>query len=72
MTPSRDLLRAVRAGRGRAAVRPRPSRFRFPCGHLDGWRAVSRRLRTSERAVWVRCRSCSVVALVVARAGTSG
>lgn len=75
MTPPRDLPRAVRAARdGRAMARRarrgrgRPSpRFRFPCGHVEGRSAVNRRLRITDRAAWVRCRSCNLVALVVAR-----
>ena len=70
MTPPR-ALRAARDGRA-IARRARPSpRFRFPCGHVDGRRAVNRRLRTTDRGVWVRCRSCNLVALVVARSGKS-
>lgn len=72
MTPPRDLPRAARDGGatpGRARRTLRAPRFRFPCGHVEGRRPVNRRLRTTDRAAWVRCRSCNLVALVVARAG---
>jgi hypothetical protein len=76
-----DLARALRTARRlRAAVRgPRrggdgggrrpPPRLRFPCGHVESRRAVNRRLRSTERAVWIACRRCNVVALALARPG---
>jgi len=41
--------------------------FRFPCGHVEGCVSVDRRTRGNGRAVWVRCRACNVIGLVVAR-----
>lgn len=43
--------------------------FRFPCGHVEGGGSVDRRMRVTERAVWVRCRACNVIGLLVARPG---
>ncbi len=41
--------------------------FRFPCGHVEGGDSVDRRMRVTERAVWVRCRACNLIGLIVAR-----
>lgn len=50
----------------RQTPRRRPaSALRFPCGHLEPERATKRRLRTAERAVWVRCLRCNVIAMAV-------
>ncbi len=43
--------------------------FRFPCGHVEGGGSVDRRMRVTERAVWVRCRACNVIGLLVERPG---
>jgi len=51
------------------AAKPQPSprpRLKFPCGHLETEAAVEKRTHASGRAVWVRCRSCNLVALAVA------
>ena len=49
----------------RRTVRRAPE-MKFPCGHLQNARAVGRRTRQTARAVWVACRRCNVIALVVA------
>jgi hypothetical protein len=43
--------------------------FRFPCGHVEDGDSVDRRTRVTERAVWVQCRACNVIGLLVARPG---
>lgn len=43
--------------------------FRFPCGHVESADSVDRCTRVTERAAWVRCRACNVIALLVQRAG---
>jgi hypothetical protein len=43
-----------------------PERFRFPCGHIDGRRAVERRIHADGTHAWVTCQRCGVIALVVA------
>jgi hypothetical protein len=58
-------MRASERNRGRAVTTSRRDRFRFPCGHIEGEAGVSRRLRARERAVWVRCAQCNVVAFAV-------
>jgi hypothetical protein len=40
-------------------------RFRFPCGHIEPDVALGDRLRRTAGAVWVGCRACNVIALVV-------
>jgi hypothetical protein len=39
--------------------------LRFPCGHLEPEPVTKRRLRRVERAVWVRCAHCNVIAIAV-------
>jgi hypothetical protein len=52
------------------AAKPQPGRCRprlkFPCGHLEAEAAVEKRTHASGRAVWVRCRSCNLIALAIA------
>jgi len=67
MRTAADVKPFARGRRRRA----RAPRLRFPCGHLEGQRAVKRRLRTTERAAWIPCRSCNLITLVVARGGQS-
>jgi hypothetical protein len=47
-------------------VKQTASPFRFPCGHLEPGKSVERRLRLTEKAAWIHCRHCAVIALVVA------
>jgi len=65
---ARDIRAMARRGGRRRGAAPR---LRFPCGHLEGQRAVNRRLRATERAVWIPCRSCNLITLLVARGGKS-
>lgn len=62
----RAMVRGTRRGGGGSGRLP-PTRLRFPCGHVESRRAVSRRLRSTERALWIACRRCNVVALALAR-----
>jgi hypothetical protein len=41
--------------------------LRFPCGHVESERGTKRRMRTNERAAWIACRRCNVIALVIAK-----
>lgn len=40
--------------------------FRFPCGHVEDGASLDRRMRTTDRAAWVRCHTCNVIGLLVA------
>jgi hypothetical protein len=42
--------------------------LRFPCGHLEPEQAAERRMRLRDRAVWVACRRCNVIAVTVCAA----
>lgn len=48
-----------------AAATRQPTGIRFPCGHVVGARAVTRRVRSTPRAVWIACRRCNVIALAI-------
>lgn len=48
-----------------AAARRQEPGLKFPCGHVAGQRAVAGRTRSTATAIWVACRRCNVVALVV-------
>ena len=53
----------------RSSVRNRAAVMRFPCGHTEPDTSAGRRVRTAEgRAVWISCRACNVIALVLAPA----
>jgi hypothetical protein len=39
---------------------PRPA-LRFPCGHVEPRRSVSRRMRVGATAAWVACRHCNLI-----------
>jgi hypothetical protein len=43
--------------------------MRFPCGHSEPDASAGPRIRAADgRAVWVPCRACNVIALVLAPA----
>jgi hypothetical protein len=48
------------------AVLPRAG-LRFPCGHVESERETKRRMRTTERAAWITCKRCNLIALVIAK-----
>jgi hypothetical protein len=54
----------AQAATARRTARRTPE-MKFPCGHLQSARTVGRRTRQTPRAVWVSCRRCNVIALVV-------
>ena len=58
---------ALRASAARPA-RPRGPALKFPCGHVESQGALARRTRATAGAVWVACRKCNLIALVVASA----
>ena len=55
---------AAHAGSSRQPGKKRM--LRFPCGHLEPARVVGRRTRVGADVVWVRCRKCNLIALMVA------
>ena len=48
-----------------ASIRPSARSMRFPCGHSEPEATAGRRVRaTAERAVWIACGQCNVIAVV--------
>jgi hypothetical protein len=53
----------------RSSVRSTAAVMRFPCGHSELDTTVGPRIRAAGgRAVWIPCRGCNVIALVLAPA----
>lgn len=62
-------MRQVSGKRRQVAVRRRAAAaLRFPCGHLEAEGTTERRMRLRDRAVWVACRRCNVIAVAVCAA----
>lgn len=61
---------AEHAATARRAGRRAPA-LKFPCGHVQSAQAVGRRTRGSARALWVTCRRCNLIALMVAPPATA-
>jgi hypothetical protein len=53
----------------RSSARSTAAVMRFPCGHSEPDESVGPRIRAAGgRAVWIPCRACNAIALVLAPA----
>jgi hypothetical protein len=58
---------SVRSGTAAARKVMVKAGLRFPCGHVESERGTKRRMRTTERAAWIACKRCNLIALVIAK-----